>query len=248
MAILYGHRGARGEAPENTLPSFRKALDAGVTRMELDLHLSSDRELVVIHDPTLKRTTGLRGKIAQHTAEQLTQMDARFALPNWPTACPIPSLRQLFQEFPEIVHYQLEVKSGSIRQSRIVLNTINGLVEEFGLQDRVVITSSSRTLLKEAKDSGSGLPTGLVEEYGLLDPVRSALRYGCQFLVLNWKLCNPERVSRAQRSGLHVSVWTVNDPALMHRLVDMGVDSIITDVPHLAVQTIGLGTPDKLPG
>ncbi|WP_150303969.1 glycerophosphodiester phosphodiesterase [Pseudomonas saliphila] len=248
MAILYGHRGARGEAPENTLPSFRQALDAGVTRMELDLHLSSDRQLMVIHDPTLKRTTGLRGKIAQHTAAQLMEMDARFAPPGWPTACPIPSLKQLFEAFPEIEHYQLEVKSGSINQSRIVLNAINALVAAFGLQDRVVITSSSRTLLKVAKDTGFNLPTGLVEEYGLLDPIRSALRYGCQFLVLNWKLCNPDRISRAQRKGLHVSVWTVNDPALMDRLVDMGVDSIITDVPHLAVKTIGLGTSDELPG
>ena len=242
MTILYGHRGARGEAPENTLPSFRQALNAGVTRMELDLHLSSDRELIVIHDPTLKRTTGLRGKVAQHTAEHLTQIDARLGLPGWPTPCPIPTLRQLFQSFPEIEHYQLEVKSGSITQSRIVLNAISALVEEFGLGDRVVVTSGSRTLLKVAKNAGFGLPTGLVEEYGLLDPLRSALRYGCQFLVLNWKLCSPERIRSAQRHGLHVSVWTVNDPELMRKLVAMGVDSIITDVPHLAVDTIGLAS------
>ena len=247
MTILYGHRGARGEAPENTLPSFRRALDAGVTRMELDLHLSSDRELVVIHDPTLKRTTGIRGKVAQHTADELTRMDARLGLPGWPTACPVPTLKQLFQSFPEIEHYQLEVKSGSITQSRIVLNAIAGLVEEFGLRDRVVITSSSRTLLKVAKNSGFGFPTGLVEEYGLLDPVRSALRYGVQFLVLNWKLCTPERIRRAQHHGLHVSVWTVNDPELMRKLVAMGVDSIITDVPHLAVETLRLQSVD-LPG
>ena len=58
MTLIYGHRGARAEAPENTLPSFQKALDAGVTRVELDLHLSADQQLMVIHDPTLKRTTG----------------------------------------------------------------------------------------------------------------------------------------------------------------------------------------------
>ncbi|QJD58505.1 glycerophosphodiester phosphodiesterase [Pseudomonas sp. gcc21] len=242
MTILYGHRGARGEAPENTLPSFRQALDAGVTRMELDLHLSSDRKLMIIHDPTLKRTTGLRGKIAQHTAEELMQIDARFALPGWSSTCAIPSLEQLFRELSEIEHYQLEVKSGSINQSHIVLDALARLVEQFGLENKVVITSGSRTLLKVAKTSGFSLPTGLVEEYGLLDPIRSALRYGCQFLVLNWKLCNLQRVRRAHRHGLHVSVWTVNDPALMHRLVGMGVDSIITDVPHLAVETIGLHT------
>ena len=60
--LIYGHRGARGEAPENTLASFASALQAGVTRVELDLHLSADHQLMVIHDPTLQRTTGIRGR------------------------------------------------------------------------------------------------------------------------------------------------------------------------------------------
>ncbi|SDS37072.1 glycerophosphoryl diester phosphodiesterase [Halopseudomonas xinjiangensis] len=238
MTILYGHRGARGEAPENTLPSFNRALEAGVTRVELDLHLSSDRQLMVIHDPTLKRTTRIRGKVSQHTAEELNQIDARYALPNWPSACAIPTLQMLFEACPEIEHYQLEVKSGSAGQSRIVLQAIADLVSHFGLEKRVVITSSSRTLLRYARDSRYGLSTGLVEEYGILDPIRSAQRYGCDFLVLNWKLCTAQRVRQAQQAGLHVSVWTVNEPDLMRRLVEMDVDSIITDVPALAVRTL----------
>ncbi|CEA05517.1 glycerophosphoryl diester phosphodiesterase [Pseudomonas saudimassiliensis] len=237
--LIYGHRGARGEAPENTLPSFRKALEAGVTRVELDLHLSSDHQLMVIHDPTLKRTTGIKGKIAAHTAAQLMRLDARLGLPGWAEPCPIPTLEQLFRSCPEFDHYQLEVKSGSAAQSRRVMAAVTPLVAEFGLQDKVVITSSSRTLLRHVQQQGYGLPTGLVEEYGFLDPVKSALRYGCRFLVLNWKLCTPARVAQAQREGLHVSVWTVNEPQLMLRLRDMGIDSLITDVPQLAMQVLG---------
>ena len=210
--LIYGHRGARGEAPENTLPSFQKALDTGVTRVELDLHLSADQQLMVIHDPTLKRTTGRRGKVAQHNAADLMQMDARRAIPGWAESCPIPSLDQLFSRFPQMQHYQLEVKSGSVRQSRIVLAAVKELVERYQLQDKVVITSSSRTLLKYAK------------------------RYGCSHLILNWKLCTAERVERAQQAGLHVSVWTVNEEAKMLKLADMGVDSIITDYPARATR------------
>jgi len=239
MTLIYGHRGARGEAPENTLASFRRCLDAGVKRVELDLHLSSDRQLMVIHDPTLKRTTGLGGKVSQHSAAALMQLDARRNGPAWPEPCPIPSLEQLFVSCPEFEHYQLEVKSGSSGQSRIVLDAIAALVKRFGLEERVVVTSSSRTLLKTARDEQYPLPTGLVEEYGLIDPLKSATRYGCDYLILNWKLCKPARVRKAQALGLHVSVWTVNDPQLMRRLVDMGVDSLITDVPHLAVETLG---------
>tara|TARA_R110001592_G_scaffold75380_1_gene228284 strand:- start:4963 stop:5691 length:729 start_codon:yes stop_codon:yes gene_type:complete len=238
MTLIYGHRGARGEAPENTLPSFRRALAAGVRRVELDLHLSSDQQLMVIHDPTLKRTTGLGGRVNQHSAAELMRLDARRNGPEWPENCPIPSLEQLFQHCPEFEHYQLEVKSGSSGQSRIVLNAVSTLVERFGLQDKVVLTSSSRTLLKTARDTAYSLPTGLVEEYGLIDPLKSAVRYGCRYLILNWKLCKPARIRKAQALGLHVSVWTVNDPTTMTRLADMGVDSIITDFPHLAIETL----------
>lgn len=238
MTLIYGHRGARGEAPENTLPSFHQALAAGVTRVELDLHLSADRQLMVIHDPTLRRTTGLRGKVSQHSAAELMRLDARRDGPHWPEPCPLPSLEQLFQACPQFEHYQLEVKSGSSGQSRIVLDAISELVDRFGLQDKVVVTSSSRTLLKTARRDGYALPTGLVEEYGLIDPLKSVARYGCRYLILNWKLCNPARVRRAQAMGLHVSVWTVNDPGMMRRLADMGVDSLITDFPHLAVGTL----------
>ncbi|WP_394244207.1 glycerophosphodiester phosphodiesterase [Halopseudomonas laoshanensis] len=238
MTMIYGHRGARGEAPENTLPSFRRALDAGVKRVELDLHLSSDRQLMVIHDPTLRRTTGLGGKVAHHSAADLMRIDARRGGPDWPELCPIPSLEQLFTACPEFEHYQLEVKSGSAGQSRIVLGAVTELVERFGLQDKVVLTSSSRTLLKTARDSGFSLPTGLVEEYGLIDWIKSCKRYGCDYLILNWKLCSAQRVASAKAHGLHVSVWTVNEPALMQRLADMGVDSIITDFPRLAVDTL----------
>lgn len=238
MTMLYGHRGARGEAPENTLVSFRRAIEAGVKRVELDLHLSSDRQLMVIHDPTLKRTTRVRGKVSQHTAAQLSETDARYALPHWPEPCLIPTLEMLFETCPEIEHYQLEVKSGSAGQSRIVLQAIGELVSRFGLEQRVVITSSSRTLLRYARNSRLSLPTGLVEEYGILDPIKSAQRYGCEYLILNWKLCTIQRVRQAQQAGLHVSVWTVNEPALMRRLADMGVDSLITDVPTMAVRTL----------
>ena len=80
--------------------------------------------------------------------------------------------------------------------------------------------------------------SGLVAEYAWLDPLKVAQGYGCEILALNWTLCTPERLQKAQRQGLHVSVWTVNEPALMRRLADFGVDSLITDFPGLATATL----------
>ena len=237
MTLIYGHRGAKGEAPENTLASFQQCLEHGVTRCELDLHLSRDGELMVIHDTTLKRTTGRRGKVVEHDAEELTQLDARQGGPGWKTPCPIPKLETLFEQCP-FEHWQLEVKSASrVRAARTVL-AIQALAERFGIKDKVTVTSSSREVLRALRRLTPELPRGLVAEYNWLDPLKVAAHHECSMLALNWTLCTPERLLKAQKAGLHVSVWTVNEPALMRRLADFGADSIITDFPGLAVSTL----------
>jgi|TARA_Y100001949_G_scaffold159955_1_gene151218 glycerophosphoryl diester phosphodiesterase len=237
VTLIYGHRGAKGEAPENTLASFKQCLAHGVRRCELDLHLSKDGELMVIHDPTLKRTTGRRGKVVEHDAEELTQYDARQGGPSWKQPCPIPRLEELFEQC-EFEHWQLEVKSASrVRAARSVL-AIKALAERHGLLDRVTVTSGSREVLRALKRLTPELSCGLVAEYAWLDPLKVAKQYDCSLLALKWTLCTPERIAKARQLGLHVSVWTVNDPALMRRLADFGVDSLITDYPGLAVTTL----------
>jgi glycerophosphoryl diester phosphodiesterase len=112
------------------------------------------------------------------------------------------------------------------------------MAQRFGLLDKVTITSSSREVLKAALDFVPDVSRGLVAEYAWLDPLKVAQSYDCEILALNWTLCTPERLQKAQRQGLHVSVWTVNEPALMRRLADFGVDSLITDFPGLASATL----------
>ena len=238
MTQIYGHRGAKGEAPENTLHSFQRCLEHGVTRCELDLHLSRDGELMVIHDTTLKRTTGRRGKVVEHYAADLVAIDARSSGPQWPQPCPIPRLAELFEKCP-FEHWQLEVKSASrVRAARSVL-AIQALVKQHDLQNKVTVTSSSREVLRALKRLAPELSRGLVAEYAWLNPLKVAQNYGCEMLVLNWTLCTPERLLKAQKQGLHVSVWTVNEATLMRRLADFGVDSLITDFPGLARATLG---------
>jgi len=237
VTLIYGHRGAKGEAPENTLVSFQQCLDHGVRRCELDLHLSKDGELMVIHDPTLKRTTGRRGKVVEHDAAELTRYDARQGGPGWKQPCPIPRLSELFEKCA-FDHWQLEVKSASrVRAARSVL-AIRELAERHGLLDRITVTSGSREVLRALKRLTPEISCGLVAEYAWLDPLKVAKQYDCDLLALKWTLCTPERIAKARQQGLHVSVWTVNEPALMRRLADFGVDSLITDFPGLAVETL----------
>ncbi len=238
MTLIYGHRGAKGEAPENTLSSFQQCLSHGIDRCELDLHLSADNQLMVIHDTTLKRTTGRRGKVVEHTADELMALDARASGPHWPRPCPVPRLEELFERCP-FTHWQLEVKSASRTRAASTVLAIREMSERHGLLDKVTVTSSSRTVLRAAQELVPDLARGLVAEYAWLDPLKVARNYGCTLLALNWTLCTPERLLKAQKQGLHVSVWTVNEPALMRRLADFGVDSLITDFPGLAKTTLG---------
>jgi len=237
VTLIYGHRGAKGEAPENTLVSFQQCLAHGVRRCELDLHLSKDGKLMVIHDPTLKRTTGRRGKVVEHDAADLVHYDARHGGPGWKHPCPIPRLSELFEKC-DFEHWQLEVKSASrVRAARTVL-AIKALAEHHGLLEHITITSGSREVLRALKRLTPEIACGLVAEYAWLDPLKVARQYDCQLLALKWTLCTPERIAKARAQGLHVSVWTVNDPTLMRRLADFGVDSLITDFPGLAVETL----------
>nr|WP_275679308.1 MULTISPECIES: glycerophosphodiester phosphodiesterase family protein [Pseudomonas] len=220
--------------------SFRQCLSHGVNRCELDLHLSADNELMVIHDPTLKRTTGRRGKVAERTADELVSYDARKGGPGHVQPCPIPRLEELFEKCA-FEHWQLEVKSASRTRAASTVLAIRELAQQYGLLDKVTITSSSREVLGAALELVPDVARGLVAEYAWLDPLKVAQNYECQMLALNWTLCTPERLIKAQRQGLHVSVWTVNEPALMRRLADFGVDSLITDFPGLAKTTLGQG-------
>ena len=237
MTLIYGHRGARGEAPENTLASFEQCLSHGVNRCELDLHLSQDGQLMVIHDPTLRRTTGRTGKVAEHLAGELTQLDARLGGPGWPTPCPIPTLGELFERCP-FEHWQLEVKSASKVRAARTVTAIAQLSHAFNLQDKITVTSSSRTVLRALIEHAPQLSRGFVAEYDWLEPVTVARRYGCTLLALNHALCSAERVRKAQQAGLEVSAWTVNEPDLMLKLAHLGIDSLITDYPKRAMDTL----------
>lgn len=238
MTQIYGHRGAKGVVPENTLPSFQACLDAGVRRCELDVRLSRDNQAVVIHDTDLKRLAGSKLRVKNMTAAELSQVDVRHAGPAWPTPCRVPTLAQVF-ELCEFEHWQLEIKSLSRKRAVILIQDIAQLCEKYGISDRVVLTSSSHTVLRTAMQQAPHLPRGLVAEYAWLDPVKTAQRFQCSLLALNWSLCIEKRIQQAQAAGMHVSAWTVNDPALMRQLVQYGVDSLITDFPGLASATLG---------
>lgn len=244
---IIGHRGARGEAPENTLTGFRYLAQLGIPRVEFDIQVAGDGQLIVIHDATLNRTTHTQGSIKEHNSHSLAQVDAchhrqyphaNGDLYDWPVCEGVPTLAQVLTLIADFEHLQLEVKAQSVEDCQQVVTQLPALWQPFG--SRAVTTSFNTAYLAMIRAAAPHIPRGLlVESYFTGDMVALALELGCVSIGPHQQLCTPELIQQAHDAGLKVSTWTVNDPQRMLELQAMGVDSIITDVPSLALKVIG---------
>lgn len=229
--IVYGHRGAKGEAPENTLEGFAHAYRQGIRHFELDLVLSKDGIPVLVHDLTVNRTTTFKGNVSDYTLAELTNMDARRNVSSWPSPVGIPSLDQLLDQFDDLEHLQLEVKSDKSPRMNVLSNRLTEIIQARRLYDKVAVTSSDVHFLKEIRRRNRNIRLGLVAERKFPRPMTIASRLEVEYLCINWKLLSKELVEHAHRKGMHVSAWTVNRIFDMLELEKLGVDSIITDYP-----------------
>ncbi|WP_163833930.1 glycerophosphodiester phosphodiesterase [Spartinivicinus ruber] len=229
---LIGHRGARDEAPENTIAGFKHGISLGILDFELDLRLSKDGQLVVIHDATVDRTTNSSGKVAKLTAKELSQLNAQFAHPLWDQACPVPLLKDLLNACPEINSIQLEMKADNRAEAYAVAEATHEFCQQYKGKTNLILTSLNRHCLTTLVRLKSPQPRGLVVEYSFPPPIHTAKKLGCQYLCLDQILCSSARVKAATNAGLTVSVWTVNELEVARKLAAIrGVSSLITDRP-----------------
>ncbi len=234
---LIGHRGARGEAPENTLGGFRYLRQLGVSAVELDIQVSADGELVVIHDGFLERSTLASGKVSEHTAAELWRLDASHrAFPDWPETEGVPRLRAVMEVLKDFDHIQFEVKAASEEESRLVAEKFPPLWREFGFGTRAFSTSFNPRYLQLLRESAAEIPRGFLFEKDFSgDAVAIALALGCQSIGPHQERCTAALIANAHAAGLQVSTWTVNSVDRMRELARDGADSIITDFPTLAL-------------
>lgn len=235
---VYGHRGAAGEAPENTIAGCQHAIERGTRYLELDLRLSADEQLVVIHDKKVNRTTYNQGVVNRFTARELATMDARHSGPPWPRkkGAGIPTLDALLRATPEIKGYHLEVKSDS---AATMAHIARLLAEKFSSPDKskgIVVTSANHNFHHSLRTLAPHIPLGLIP----LRPTvpRQLEDFDFQQLVLPWGVCYPSTVRHAKRLGISVVAWTVNDPQTIKTLYNLQVDGVITDYPSMALPLV----------
>jgi glycerophosphoryl diester phosphodiesterase len=241
----FGHRGASGTHPENTLVSFAAAIERGAQAFELDVHRTADGEIIVSHDDTLERTTNGRGPIRQRTLAELRPLDAgfRFSLdggrtfPFRGTGVTIPTLREVCETFPDMPMI-IEIK----QVAPPLEDDLAQVLQSTGADQRALVFSLHQEPVDRFRTIRNGWTTGFgpseVADFlhrvntGDWDGYRPA---GLAFAVpVHWhgtRIISAPFVDAAHRFGREVYVWTVNDPAEMRALLGLGVDGLITDFP-----------------
>lgn len=242
---LFAHRGASARAPENTLESFRLALAAGAPYLELDVRLSADGELMVIHDSSVIRTTGRRGQVEKVTFAVLRELDAGWGFtPDHGHSYPyrgrglrIPTLEEVLQTFPE-ARLTIEIK----RSREGVADAVARVIRRTLADSRVLVASFEHEVLGRFREVASSIPTAFskVEVRQFLARVREQSFAGYQppgealqvpeYFGLR-RVVTPAVLDAAHRLGLEVHVWGVNEIANLRRLIALGVDGVMVDDP-----------------
>jgi len=231
--IVTAHRGFSGEAPENTLAAFRGAIDAGCDMIELDVHLTRDNEVVVIHDDTLERTTSGRGAVAGKTFAELRGLDAGFWFDPRFSGERIPVLAEVLALARNRIFVNIELKKGKnlpYTMEELADWTLRE-VEMAGMADQVLFSSFDTAAVERIRVRNPFLPVALIVDKPWMKPEEAG--GGKIYPVLNCRTTalNEENIRRAHAGGIRVHVWTVNTQEAMARFIALGIDGIITNHP-----------------
>ena len=230
-----GHRGARGLAPENTLAGMAAGMAAGADGVEFDVQRTADGHLVVFHDDDLKRICGVGGRVVTSTLAQLRELDAGCHF--GPQFCGelIPTLDELIEALPDCAFLNIEAKRFRFRSDGLEAGIVQA-IQRHNLLGRCIVSSFNPVLLWRLGRMERSVPLGLLYAPDLpLGFNRGWQRHVLRLRALHpyHEEVTPDLVRQAHGRGWQVNTWTVNEPAEMRRLIDLGVDGIITDRPDL---------------
>lgn len=244
LVIAHGDEGGRGLYPGNTLLYLNKMLALGVDALEIDLNLTADGHLVLLHDGTLERTTDGSGQVKDKTLQELETLNAAYhwspdgeQFPYRKDPQPLVTIDQAFAAFPD-TPMVIELKNDDPRAAQSLARAI----EKAGGEARLIVSSFHRNVIRTFRSlcprvaTGATLPEALlffvaqcVFAERLLKPAFQTMQLPVSYYGL--PVFTRRFVSAARRCGLHISVWTVNEPEAMKKFIALGLDGIVTDRP-----------------
>ena len=241
--IIFAHRGDFAHAPENTLPSFQQALQKGADGVELDAKLTLDGHVIVIHDPTVDRTTDGKGRVASLAFEVIRKFDAGRWFNEKFAGTKVPLLEEVFEMVGREKMINIELTNYSSPRDGLVVKVCE-LIKRHNNHNQILFSSFLSFNLKIAAQILPEIPRGLLAMPGWIG--LWARSFG--FMFGDYQALHPyisntsrEQMQRAHRLKRRVHVWTANTPEEITRLKEWGVDGIFTDDPQMAVRALGRG-------
>ena len=226
--LIIAHRGASGTCPENTLVAFARAAALGAHMVELDLQLTRDGAVVVMHDWTLERTTDGSGAVCDRTLAEIRGLDAGAWFGSAFRGTRVPTLAEVLAAVGLRVNVELKPVGDDGLEARAL-----AVVESAGALARVVFSSFDAGALERLRACAAGATLAVLWDAGpVADAVGRARRVGARALHLRKDRTTPDALAAAAAAGLPVRAWTVNERGEMDRLVAAGVEGIFTDFPE----------------
>ncbi len=229
--IRIAHRGASGSAPENTLAAFKKAIEIGVDAVEFDLHGTADGEIVVIHDPSLDRTTDMHGPIKQTTLETIKQADAGAWFDEQFAGEPVPTLAEALECITDKAIAVLEIKDSLITEAVVEK------IREMNVLELTVVISFHSAVLQTVRSLEPRIPTGWLigssnEHTHPIQLCQQLGSLGSSLLNVNHQLITAEFAYEVRRRGITLWSWTVDDIERIRQMCAFGVQGITSNHPE----------------
>lgn len=238
VPLVWAHRGASGYAPENTIEAFRLAIEQGADGIELDVQLTRDDVLVVIHDEWIDRTSDGTGWVKDFTLEELRRFNFNKTCPKYEYA-DIPTLREVYELIkPTSLTINVEIKTGIVFYPEIERKVLE-LTKEMGLEDRVLYSSFNHYTCAKLRKLNPDCYVGFLFADGPIDVASYVKKHGGNALhPAVYNLQYPNFMQEAAKNGLDVNTWTVNEKEHMAIACQLGVNAIITNYPDVTRQVI----------
>lgn len=232
--LVWAHRGASGYAPENTLEAFQKAIDLKADGIELDVQMTKDGQLVIIHDETVNRVSDKKGWVKDFTYDEMKKLNVNKRFPEY-GAVRIPSLKEVYQLMKDTdLTINVEIKSGIVFYADIEEKVLE-LTRKMGLEERIVYSSFNHYSVMRLKKLDPGVKTGFLYQDGFMDMPEYAKKHGVEALhPALYNLQYPDFIKECRKRDIKIRPWTVNETEYMRMVCEMKLDVMITNYPDIA--------------
>lgn len=231
--LIVGHRGARFEAPENTIPGFRYAIGLGLQSIEFDVQMTADGHLVIIHDHTVDRTTNGTGEVKDLTLAEIQALDARSIFPDWEERCYVPTLDETLETLRDVPHLICEIKNDTDeRLDRIVPMTLDA-IHKAGIDDHATVTSFNPYVVALVQKLAPGMKRGYIGNWDEPFFLEKSIEMGCTQADVHHPTADPELVRQAKAHGMRVICWPTNSQEALDHALTFEPDLFCTDNPSV---------------